>query len=95
MLATLVLTTRTRANAQMTHIQVQKCVCYVFYKHVSHTKHTVPDLNTCVILKQGQVHPTWCGLVDQKQGYNHANFERPKANIKVFVKSGHMSIISL
>ena len=40
--------------------------------------------------------------VDPKQGYNHAKFERPcvkcvpkEANVKVFVKSENMSIISL
>ena len=41
-------------------------------------------------------------LVDSKQGYNNAKFEKPclnsvheKANNKVFVKSGNISIISL
>ena len=40
--------------------------------------------------------------LDPKQGHNHAKFERPpwksvhqKANVKVFVNSENMSIISL
>ena len=31
-------------------------------------------------LKQGQGHQTWYVLVDAQQGYNHANFEKPRLN---------------
>ena len=55
-----------------------------------------------VTFKRGQGHQTRYELVDPKQGYNNAKFERPrlynvheKANDKVFVKSGNTSIISL
>ena len=58
--------------------------------------------DTPVTLKQGQVHQTWYKLVDSKQGCVHAKFGKlrlnkvsKKANVKVFVKSGAMSIISL
>ena len=37
----------------------------------------VYDSDTPVTLKQGQGHQTWYELVDPKQGYNHAKFERP------------------
>ena len=47
-------------------------------------------------------HQSWYELLGPEQGYDHTKFERPpinsicqKANIKVFVKSGNMSIISL
>ena len=60
------------------------------------------DSDTPVTLKQGQGHQTWFELVDPRQGYNNAKFEKPslnsvfeKANDTVFVKSGNMSIISL
>ena len=53
-------------------------------------------------LKQGQGHQTWYELVDPKQGYNNAKFEKPRLNSvcekvsdKVFVKSGNMTVISL
>ena len=53
------------------------------------------------LLKQGQGHQTCYELVDQKQGYNNAKFEKPhlnsvceKANDKDLVKSGIMSIMS-
>ena len=58
---------------------------------------------TAVTFKQGQDHQTLCDLLDPMQGYNKAKFEQPhlklnsvheKANNKVFVKSGNMSIIS-
>ena len=52
-------------------------------------------------LKQGHGHQTWYELVDPKQGYNNAKFEKPrlnsvheKANDKDFVKSGNTSVIS-
>ena len=32
------------------------------------------------ILKQGQGHPTWYELVDHKQGYTNAKFEKPHLN---------------
>ena len=54
------------------------------------------------ILKQGQGHPTWYELVDHKQGYTNAKFEktclngvRERVNDKLFVKLGNTSIISL
>ena len=60
------------------------------------------DSDIHVILKYGQGHQTWCDLLDPKQGYNHAKFDRhllnsvcQKANAEVFVKSDNMSIISL
>ena len=44
-------------------------------------------------LKQGQGHQTWYELVDPKQGYNNAKFEKPRLNsvhekstMKVFAK---------
>ena len=53
-------------------------------------------------LKQGKHYQTWYELVDPEQDYNNAKFERPplhsvrqKANLKVLVKSGDMSIIYL
>ena len=62
----------------------------------------VYDSDTPVTLKQGQSHQTWCELVDPKQGYNNAKFEKPRsnsvrerANNKAFVKSGNTSISSL
>ena len=54
---------------------------------------------THVTLKLGQGHQTWYELVDPKQAYNNTNFENlawsvcEKANEKVLVKSGNMSII--
>ena len=60
------------------------------------------DSPTPVTLKQGQGHQTWYKLVETKQGYNNAKFEKPYSNSvcerakdKVFVKSRNMSIISL
>ena len=38
------------------------------------------DSYTPVTLKQGQGHQAWNELVDPKQGYNHAKFERPPFN---------------
>ena len=62
---------------------------------------TIHDSDTHMTLKQG--HWTWYKLVSlPKHGYNHAQFERPplttvhkKVNIKIFITSGNMSIISL
>ena len=58
-------------------------------------------LTYSMTLKLGQDHQTWYDLLDPKQGFDHAKFERPplhsvsqKANIKVFVKSENISIIS-
>ena len=52
-----------------------------------------------VTLKQGQGHQTWYRLVDPKQGYNNAKFEKAcldsvceRANHKVLVKSGSSSV---
>ena len=63
---------------------------------------TVYDSDTPVTLKKGQGHQTWYELIDPKHGYNNAKFEKSclnriceKANDKVFVKSGNLSIISL
>ena len=36
--------------------------------------------DTPVILKQDQDHQTWYDLIEPKQGYNHAKFERPPLN---------------
>ena len=59
------------------------------------------DSDTAVTLKHGQGHLNWSELVDPKQDNNNAKFEKPrlksvceKANDKVFVKWGNMSIIS-
>ena len=57
-------------------------------------------------LKQGQGHQTWYGSVDPKQGLTiltiGLRFKKPclnsvqeKANVKVFVKAGNMSIIPI
>ena len=53
-------------------------------------------------MKQGEGHQTWYELVNPKQGYNHAKFERPslnsvhqKVNVNGFVKSENTSVISL
>ena len=40
------------------------------------TQFTVFDSDTPVTLEQGQSHQTWCSLVDPKQGYNDAKFEK-------------------
>ena len=60
------------------------------------------DSNTPVTLTHGQGYQTWYEWVDPKQGYNLAKFEKSrlnsvheKVNVKVFVKSGNMSIVSL
>ena len=52
-------------------------------------------------LKQGQCHQTWLKLVDPKQGYDNAKFEKShlnsvceKGNNKGIVNSGNTSIIS-
>ena len=52
--------------------------------------------------KSGRGHQTWYELVDPKHGYNRTKFGRPasnsihqKADVKVFVKSENVSIISL
>ena len=55
-----------------------------------------------VIFKQGQDHQPWYELVDCQQSRNSTSFEKPrlnsvreKANDKVIVKLGNMSIMSL
>ena len=57
--------------------------------------------NALVTLQQGQGHQTWYELVDHKQSYDLAKFERSPLNshllnnnIKVFIKLGNISIIS-
>ena len=51
---------------------------------------------------QGQNHQIWYESIDPKQGYYHANFEKPRlnsvnetANVKVLVKSETMLTVSL
>ena len=34
-------------------------------------------------------------LVDPEQGHYHAKFERSQANVKLFVKRGNVSVMSL
>ena len=58
--------------------------------------------DTPVTLKQSHSHQTYNENVVPEQGHNHAKFERSrfnsvrgKGNVKVFVKRGKMSIISL
>ena len=60
------------------------------------------DSDTPVILKQGQDHQTWYKLVEPKQCYNSAQFEKTclnsvceRANDKAFATSGNTAIISL
>ena len=67
----------------------------------THTQIAVYDSDAPVTLKQGQDHQIWHELVDPKQGYNSAKFEKPllnrvdeKANEKGFAKSGNMPVIS-
>ena len=62
---------------------------------------SVCDSDTAVILKQGQGHQTWYELVNYKQGYIYAKFEKPRLNaihekaiVNILVKSGNTSIIS-
>ena len=84
----------------------QRILCLIFFRYVrakqqlnysrqeSEKQFAVYVSETSVTLKQGQ--QNWYKLVDPKQGYNNAKFEKPclnsvcwKANDKVFVKSGH------
>ena len=60
------------------------------------------DSDTIDSLKQGQGHQTWYKLVDPKQGYNNAKFEKSRlnsicqrANDNVFVRSVNTAIIFL
>ena len=62
----------------------------------------VYDSDTPVTLKHGQGHQTWYEVVNPTQDYNSAKFDQPllssvreRTNIKVFVKSGNTSVISL
>ena len=64
--------------------------------------HISYEYDTPVTLKQGQGNQTWYKLVDPKECWSNTKFEKPhlnsvheKANNKVFVKSGNISIISL
>ena len=43
-------------------------------KNLKHNSQFMTD--TAVTLKPDQGHQTLCELVDSKQGYNHAKFER-------------------
>ena len=81
---------------------VRTIQCLNYSGQDSKTKLTGYDSYTPVTLKQSQGHQTWYDLADPKQGYNHAKLKGPplnsaheKANIKVSVKSGNTSIISL
>ena len=40
----------------------------------------VYDSDISVTMKKGQDHETWYELLDPKQGYNQAEFERPPLN---------------
>ena len=73
-----------------------------YSEHKSKEQIAVHDSDTPVTLKQGQGHQTWYDLVDPKQSYNNAKFEKPHLNSvckmnngKTFVKSGNLSIIFL
>ena len=60
----------------------------------------VNDSDAPVTLKEGQGPQTWHELVDCKQAYNAAKFEKPGLNmkeptIKFLVKSENMSTIPL
>ena len=64
-------------------------------------KIAVYDSGTPMTLKQSEDRQTWY-MVDHKQGYYHAKFERPplnsvcrKTNVRFFVNSRNTSIISL
>ena len=53
-----------------------------------------------MILKQGQGHQTWYELVNPKQGYDNAKFEKPrlnsvreKANDKVVKSKKHVNYL--
>ena len=60
------------------------------------------DSDIPVTLKYGQSPQHWYELLDPRQDYNHAKFERPPlnsvrqgVNVKVLVKAENMSVFSL
>ena len=69
----------------------------------THTQIAVYFTDIPLTLKQSQGHQTCYESTDPKQGtYNHVKFEisrlnsvQEKVNVKVIVKSGNMSIVSL
>ena len=92
----------------------QSMLCQIFLMYVRTREHfnyggqqpkkqlAVYGSDTPVTLKQGQSHQTWYALVDPKQGYDNAKFEKPHLNNvcendnnKGLVKSRNTSIISL
>ena len=77
------------------------CNNHTTYKNLK-KQFAVYDSDTLWPRNRDQGHPPWKDLVDPKQGYNHAKIVKPhstshckKVNVKVFVKSGNTSIISL
>ena len=46
----------------------------------SKTQFVVYDSDTPVTLKHAQGHQIWYALADPKQGYNDAQFEKPRLN---------------
>ena len=82
---------------------VRTIQCFKYSGQKFKKQFAVYDSDTPVTFKQGQGHQTGYNSVDPKQGYNllkakfeksHLNSVCQKANDKVFVKSGTMSIIS-
>ena len=81
----------------------QSILCLIFLMYVRTTQHINYGRQESEKQFSGlKFQHTWYELVDPKQSYNNAKFEKPrsnsvhkKANDKVFVKSGNMSIISL
>ena len=83
-------------------MHVRIILCLKYSGRESKKQLAVYDSDTPVILKQGQGHQTWYELVNPKQDYNNAKFQKPhlnsvceKANDNTFVIPGNMSIISL
>ena len=70
----------------------QSILCLIFLMYVATVHHlnysgqeskkqlAVYDSDTSVTLKYSQGHQTWYELLDPKQGYNHAKFERSSYN---------------
>ena len=75
------------------HWSLQKLTFF----YVSHKQFAVYDSNIPVTLKQGHGHQTWYELLDPKQGYYCAQFERPKtvSAKKPILSNQKTSIISL
>ena len=76
-------------NVLVVCLQYTPVTCLVFSVYVTTTqrlnhsgqeskqKFAVHNSDTPVTLKQGQCHQSWYGLTDSKQGYTHAQFEKP------------------